>query len=61
MKSIFISFALAFGGPAVLNAAPFDLDAVAIRELAPWALMLLGLGGFGAALRWRPRPGPSIA
>ena len=51
MKSILVSFAMAFGGPILMNAAAIDTDAV--REIAPWALMLLGLGGIGMSLRAR--------
>jgi len=34
----------------------FDPDGAAIRELAPWAMMLLGFGGIGAVVRARGEP-----
>ena len=41
---------------SVLLALVFDPDGAAIRELAPWAMMLLGFGGIGAVVRARGEP-----
>jgi hypothetical protein len=50
VKSFLILFA-AVAPPALLYAALSETDFAAIRELAPWALMLLGFGGIAVALR----------
>jgi hypothetical protein len=52
------SFLILFGAiapPALLYAALSETDFVAIRELAPWALMLAGFGGLALTLRARER------
>ena len=59
MKYILVLFALAFGGPVLMNAVLFDPNAAAIREVAAWVLMLLGVGGLGMALRLERRPAPN--
>ncbi len=53
VKTILVSFAMAFGGPILMNAIVAECDAAAVRELAAWLLMLFGLGGAGLALRSR--------
>ena len=60
MKYILVLFALAFGGPVLMNAILVDPGAATIREVAGWGLMLLGVGGAGVVLRLerRPAPGP---
>jgi hypothetical protein len=55
VKSFLILFA-AVAPPALLYAALSETDFAAVRELAPWALMLLGFGGMAVALRARERP-----
>lgn len=58
MKSILVLFALAFGGPVLMNAIAFDPNGASIREVAGWGLMLLGMGGLGTVLRLERRPAP---
>ncbi|MDB5480425.1 MAG: hypothetical protein JWO83_1478 [Caulobacteraceae bacterium] len=41
---------------SVLLALVFDPDFTAIREFAPWAMMLAGFGGVGAVVRVRREP-----
>ena len=60
MKSFLILFA-AVAPPALLYAALSETDFAAVRELAPWALMLLGFGGMAVALRVRDGPRPRAA
>ena len=55
MQSILVLFALAFGGPVLVAATPDDPNAAALRELAAWALMLLGIGWVGLAMRMERR------
>jgi hypothetical protein len=52
VKSFLILFA-AVAPPALLYTALSETDFATIRELAPWALMLLGFGGMAVALRAR--------
>ncbi|MDB5481716.1 MAG: hypothetical protein JWO83_2769 [Caulobacteraceae bacterium] len=52
MKSFLILFA-AVVPPALLYAALSETDFAAVRELAPWALMLLGFGGMAVSVRAR--------
>ncbi len=59
MKSFLILLA-AVVPPALLYATLSETDFAAVRELAPWALMLLGVGGVAASLRAPERPRPSI-
>ena len=59
MKSFLILFA-AIVPPALLYAALSETDFAAIRELAPWALMLLGFGGVAVAVRARGTARPPI-
>jgi hypothetical protein len=44
LKHIFVSFGLAFGGPALVDAPLFD-------ELVVWALALLAVGCLGYTIR----------
>jgi hypothetical protein len=53
VKTVLVSLATAFGGPILMSAVVFESDTAAVRELAAWALMLLGLTGAGLALRTR--------
>ena len=59
MKSFLILFA-AVAPPALLYAALSETDFAAVRELAPWALMLLGFGGMAAAVRAHGAARPPI-
>ena len=52
VKSFLILFA-AVVPPALLYAALSETDFAAVRELAPWALMLLGFGGMAVSVRAR--------
>jgi hypothetical protein len=58
VKFILILFALAFGGPVLIDAILSGPDAGAICEVAAWVLMLLGIGGVGIVLRLERRPAP---
>ena len=58
MKSFLILFA-AIVPPALLYVALSETDFAAIRELAPWALMLLGFAGIAVSLRAGTAPRPS--
>jgi len=60
VKSFLILFA-AVAPPALLYAALSETDFAAVRELAPWALMLLGFGGMAVALRARGEPRPQVS
>ena len=60
MKSFLILFA-AIAPPALLYAALSETDFAAVRELAPWALMLLGFGGMAVSLRARERALPPVS
>jgi hypothetical protein len=60
VKSFLILFA-AVAPPALLYATLSETDFAAIRELAPWTLMLLGFGGIAVSLRARERARPPIA
>ena len=60
MKSFLILFA-AVAPPALLYAALSETDFATVRELAPWALMLLGFGGMAVSLRAGGRARPSIS
>jgi hypothetical protein len=60
VKSFLILFA-AIVPPALLYTALSETDFAAIRELAPWALMLLGFGGMAVALRARERLRPPVS
>ena len=62
MRSFLILFA-AIAPPALLYSALSETDFAAVRELAPWALQLLGFGGLAVAVRARGRvrpPAPGI-
>jgi hypothetical protein len=59
VKSFLILFA-AVAPPALLYATLSETDFAAVREIAPWALMLLGFGGMAVSLRARVRPRPPI-
>ena len=54
VKSFLILFA-AVAPPVLLYATLSETDFAAIRELAPWALMLLGFAGMAVSLRARGR------
>jgi hypothetical protein len=51
----------AIAPPALLYSALSETDFAAVRELAPWALMLLGFGGLAVALRARSGSRPPLA
>jgi hypothetical protein len=58
VKSILVLFALAFGGPVLIDAILFDPNAATIRAAAAWTLMLLGTAGVGLVLRMERKPAP---
>ena len=60
MKSFLILFA-AIAPPALLYTALSEADFATVRELAPWALMLLGFGGIAVSLRAREVVPPPVA
>ncbi len=55
MRSFLILVA-AIVPPAWLYAALSETDFAALREMTPWALMLLGFGGLALVLRARRGP-----
>ena len=57
MRSFLILFA-AIAPPALLYSALSETDFAAIRELAPWALMLVAFWGMAVAVRARVRSQP---
>ena len=58
MKFILVLFALAFGGPVLIDAILSDPAAGALREMVAWVLMLLGIAGAGMVLRLERGPPP---
>jgi hypothetical protein len=58
VKGILLLLAVSFWGPVVLSVTEFLPRIIAVPELAPWTLMLLGFAGTAVSLRagrWRAR------